>query len=142
MARSDESALEHLTHTYADAVLAGDPVAWGATWTDDAAWTLAPGRAVTGREAIVELWTKAMSRYTKVVQLYQSATYDVTGDTASGRIYFTELNDTVDGQRKVMIGYYSDTYRRTGDGWKFTSRTLTAFYSGGADLAAPFLPGI
>ncbi len=42
--------------------------------------------------------------------------------------------------RKILAGYYRDTYRRTPAGWRFTSRELVQHYNGAPDLSAPFPP--
>ena len=134
MARSDESALVALTLEYGDAVRARDVGRWAATWTDDARWVLGEGRDVVGREAIVEMWSSSIARYSTVVQLYLVCTYDIDGDTATGRCELQELNIKGDGGRHVMAGHYDDTYRRTPEGWRFTSRQLTKYYAGPPDL--------
>ena len=43
-----------------------------------------------------------------------------------------------DGSRRILAGHYSDTYRRTVDGWRFTSRHLTKYYQGPPDLTGDF----
>lgn len=138
MSTSDESALAALSMEYADAVRANDADRWGATWTDDARWHLGPDRDVTGRQAIVDTWTAAIARYARVVQVYGACSFDVDGDVASGRCTFQELNIVADGSRYVMAGHYDDTYRRTADGWRFTSRRLTRYYHGPPDLTGTF----
>jgi ketosteroid isomerase-like protein len=138
MSRSDESALIALSLEYADAVRERDPERWGQTWTDDARWILGPDRDVVGRAAIVELWSTAIAKYDKVVQMYHACTFDIDGDTATGRCELQELNVKVDGGRHVLAGHYDDTYRRTAHGWRFTSRRLTRYYAGPPDLTADF----
>lgn len=138
---SDHDALVALNHAYGDAVRAGVETgadAWGATWADDCVWEL-PGRRVEGRAAIVDLWRVALGKYEQVVQLYMAPSFTVNGDTASGRVPLMELIDEGNGKRAVMAGHYDDTYRRTADGWKFTSRVLTIYYRGAADLSGHFL---
>ncbi|HEY7627552.1 MAG TPA: nuclear transport factor 2 family protein [Ilumatobacteraceae bacterium] len=139
MARSDESALVALSLEYADAVRARDAERWAATWVDDARWVLGPGRDVVGREAIVEMWSTSIAKYATVVQLYLAATFDIDGDAATGRCEFQELNVVADGSRHVLAGHYDDTYRRTVDGWRFTSRQLTKYYAGPPDLMGEFI---
>jgi hypothetical protein len=137
---SDRDALIQLHHRYADAVRSGIEAgaeAWAATWTDDGHWEL-PGRSVHGRDAIVALWRTSMAKQVHVVQLYLSSTFDIDGDTASGRVQLVELVDSVDGSRGMLAGHYDDTYRRTPDGWKFASRTLTTYYRGATDLSGTF----
>jgi uncharacterized protein (TIGR02246 family) len=137
--KSDESALIALSLEYADAVRARDADRWAATWTDDARWILGEGRDVVGRDAIVEMWSASIAKYSAVVQMYQAATFDVDGETATGRCEFQELNVRADGGSHILAGHYTDAYRRTVDGWKFTSRHLTKYYSGSPDLQGDFL---
>lgn len=139
MTMSDESALTALSLEYADAVRARDAGRWGATWTADARWVLGPGREVNGRDAIVEMWRTSLAKYATVVQVYSAATFDIEGDHASGRCQFHELNVVADGSRHTLVGHYADTYRRTPDGWRFTSRQLTKYYSGPPDLTGEFI---
>lgn len=139
MSQADESALVALSLEYADAVRARDAERWAATWTDDARWVLGDGRDVVGRDAIVAMWSTSLAKYSVVVQQYHAATFDIDGDTASGRCEFSELNIKADGGRHVLAGHYSDTYRRTPDGWRFTSRQLTRYYAGPPDLTGDFI---
>ena len=45
----------------------------------------------------------------------------------------------VDGDRRVFVGWYADTYRRTPEeGWLFSSRSLTRLYRGAPDLTGLF----
>ncbi len=138
MPATDESCLRALSLTYADAVRAADAEAWAATWLPDARWVLGPGRDVQGVDALVTMWRSSLAKYARVVQLYLSSTYDIDGDDATGRCQFLELNELVDGSRKVLAGHYDDTYRRTADGWRFASRELTTYYAGPADLTGEF----
>ena len=138
MTISDESALRALSFEYADAVRANDAARWAATWTDDARWVLDSGRDVVGRPAIVEMWSASIAKYTRVVQLYLSAVYDIDGDDASGRCQLVELNIVADGSRTMLAGHYDDTYRRTPEGWRYTSRRLTRYYTGPPDLTGVF----
>lgn len=140
MPMTDDSALMRLSFDYADAVRLVDAEAWGATWADDAVWILGPDRRVQGRDAIVELWQRSIAKYAAVVQLYLGASFEVDGDTAAGRVQLLELNEVADGTRKILAGYYRDTYRRTPAGWRFTSRELVQHYNGAPDLSAPFPP--
>jgi uncharacterized protein (TIGR02246 family) len=138
MTMGDESALRALSLEYADAVRAGDVERWADTWTDDARWVLGPDRDVVGREAIADLWSSSIAKYARVVQLYLSAVYDIGGDVATGRCQLIELNVVADGSRKLLAGHYDDSYRRTPQGWKYTSRRLTRYYAGPPDLSGVF----
>jgi ketosteroid isomerase-like protein len=138
MARSDESQLIALTLEYADAVRCRDVPRWAATWTDDGRWVLGEDRDVVGIDAIVEMWSASIAKYTVVVQIYSACTFDVDGDVATGRCELQELNVVADGSRRVLAGHYDDTYRRTPAGWRFTSRRLSKHYQGPPDLTGRF----
>ncbi|MGH1502763.1 MAG: nuclear transport factor 2 family protein [Acidimicrobiales bacterium] len=133
-------ALTALNLEYADAVRARDPERWGATWADDAVWELGPDRHVTGRDAIVELWSRAIAKYDRVVQLYLSTVFAIDDEAgrATGRVELLELNRTADGAAHSMAGHYLDGYVRTPDGWRFASRRLEKYYAGPPDLSGLF----
>jgi uncharacterized protein (TIGR02246 family) len=143
MSEHDTDAIRRLLHAYGDAVLAQDAVAWGELWTEDGRWELAPGRVIEGRDAIVDHWRRSIASYRHVVQLYLSSTATVDGDAAAGRAYLVELNVPVDADRRILVGWYDDTYRRTAAGWRFSGRSLTRLYVGAPDLAGQFFgPGV
>jgi ketosteroid isomerase-like protein len=143
MSQRDADAIVRLLHAYADAVLARDAAAWGATWTEDGEWRLGPDRVIEGRDAIVDHWRTSIANYRNVVQLYLSNTATIDGDAADGRAYLVELNVPVGADRRILVGWYDDTYRRTDDGWRFSSRSLTRLYVGAPDLAGQFFgPGV
>jgi ketosteroid isomerase-like protein len=142
MSQPDADAIVRLLHAYGDAVRARDGGAWGNTWTEDGEWKLGPDRVIEGRDAIVDHWRASMANYRHVVQLYLSNTATIDGDTAAGRAYLVELNVPVDADRRILVGWYDDTYRRTDDGWRFSSRSLTRLYVGAPDLTGRFFgPG-
>ena len=79
-----------------------------------------------------------MAGYRHVVQMYLGNEVTVDGDAAHGRADLVELNVPVDGDRRVLIGWYADTYRRTPEGWRFSGRALTRLYRGAPDLTGTF----
>lgn len=139
MSQTDESALIALSLDYADAVKDQDKERWGQTWVQDCRWILDDNRDVVGRDAVVAMWEAAIAKYAKVVQLYLSSTFDVTGDTATGRCEFIELNRRADGAGHILAGHYLDSYRRTDAGWRFVDRRLTKYYQGSPDLLGAFV---
>ena len=138
MSDHDADAVRRLLHAYGDAVLARDARAWGDLWTGDAVWELGPDRVVAGRDAIVDHWLAAMANYRHVAQVYLSSTATFDGDEAVGRAYLVELNVPIDGDRRVLVGWYEDAYRRTADGWRFSRRALERLYAGAPDLSGQF----
>ena len=142
MTHTDRDLIAELVHRYADAVVYRDADRWGATWADDARWTLGPGRDVTGRAAIVELWIKAMGTFAAVVQNVVNGEVAVSGDTASGRWYIMEHFRRANGEAGILLAHYDDTYTRVNGDWKFASRALAPQYQGPPDLSAKFLNSV
>jgi uncharacterized protein (TIGR02246 family) len=134
----DPDAIRRLLYAYADAVLDRDAAAWGALWTEDAVWELGPGRVLEGRATIVDHWRTSLAGYRQVVQLYLSSTATIDGDVAAGRAYLVELNVPNEGDRRVQVAWYDDSYRRATEGWQFSRRSLTRLYAGAADLTGQF----
>lgn len=132
--------IRDLLHRYADAVCRNDELAWAATWSDDGVWDLGGGREATGLEEITDMWRGGMGRYARVLHRYENsaATLDEAAGTGTGRAYVTEVLKPTDEGALVMHGYYDDEYRRTGDGWRFSRRTLVRLYHGPPDFSGFF----
>jgi ketosteroid isomerase-like protein len=137
--KTDREQLAELVHRYADAVVHRNGEQWGSTWSENATWVLGPGREVTGRPAILELWYSAMARFDAVVQNVVNGEVSVDGDTATGRWYIMEHFRKSSGESGILLAFYDDTYVRGAGGWQFASRQLSAQYQGPPDLSATFL---
>jgi uncharacterized protein (TIGR02246 family) len=133
-------AVAELVHRYADAVVHYDADLWASTWSQDATWVLGPGREVEGREAIVDLWLRAMSGFEAVVQnvVNGEARFAADGATGAGRWYIMEHFRRADGTPGILLAYYDDTYVNVDGAWLFASRQLTIQYQGPPDLSAGF----
>lgn len=118
---ADQLAIRALIDSYTDAVFRRDAQDWGATWAEDAVWTLA-GTEVRGREAIVGLWTQAMAGFPFVAFFAQIGHLAIQGDSATGRVYTHEFLELADGSVSRPVGQYLDVYTRTASGWKFAER--------------------
>ena len=129
-----------LVHRYSDAVVHADRDQWAQTWAADAVWDLGKGRRVEGRDAILEAWISAMTRFDAVVQTVMNGTADLdeTAGTGSGRWYIHEVMQRSSGDRTLMVGHYDDRYVRTDEGWRFAERSLKQHYAGPADLGGKF----
>lgn len=138
-APTSRESIAGLVHRYADAVVHRDQTQWASTWAPNATWHLGPGRSVEGREAIVDLWVKAMGGFAAVVQMVNSGEVHVDGDEASGRWYINEHFCRRDGVKGLLLAYYDDSYVNIDGQWLFASRSLVAQYQGPPDLSAPFL---
>lgn len=124
----DYVAIQRLVHRYADAVVHRDATQWGSCWAEEAVWDLGGG-PVEGREAIVELWGRAMSAMGMVVQVVHNGEVfrddgADRGDRATGRWYVTEHYRTTEGAPGLLLAHYDDHYVRVEDRWLFSGRRL------------------
>lgn len=141
MPNEDAFEIRALVERYADAVCRRDAADWGATWAPDATWDLGPGREVTGREQIVELWTKLMAGFPTAIQIIHSGVVtSIEGDRATARWYLSEFILQADDARRMGVGVYHDEYRKADGAWMFARRRYNLLYNGPADLSGQFIP--
>lgn len=126
----DRLAIRELAERYGDAVTRKDKAAWEQNWAEDAVWTLnLPGlEKVEGRQAIAELWVRAMAGYEFVLMTSSPGAIAVAGSTASGRFYTNEVAKTKDGRTQRISGQYDDEYVKTGDRWMLKSRSFKTLF--------------
>ncbi|GGC02771.1 hypothetical protein GCM10011494_21600 [Novosphingobium endophyticum] len=122
----DRLAIRELLEAYADAVTRCDAEAWGATWADDAEWSLPdyPEIGITrGHEAIVAMWIEAMKSYPGIMFEAWPGSIEVDGDSAVMRSYTSEVYDQ-DGNTLRDRGVYEDTCIKVDGKWLFKSRSF------------------
>ncbi|HUD28108.1 MAG TPA: nuclear transport factor 2 family protein [Novosphingobium sp.] len=122
----DRLAIRELLETYADAVTRRDAGDWGATWAQDAEWSLPdyPEIGTTkGREAIVAMWIEAMKAYPGIMFEAWPGSIEVEGDRAVMRSYTSEVYDH-DGVTMRDRGVYEDTCIKVDGRWHFASRSF------------------
>jgi hypothetical protein len=138
----DFVAIQRLVHRYSEAVVLRDGEQWGSCCAEDASWDLGRGRLVSGRPAIVELWTSAMAGMAAVVQMTHNG--DVMADPsganrALGRWFIDERYRRTTGDVGMLLAHYDDAYvRGEDDQWRFSSRFLQVHYHGRPDLSDEF----
>jgi 3-phenylpropionate/cinnamic acid dioxygenase small subunit len=107
-----------------------------ALFTEDAVWEM-PANPAMGLEASVktgrsDIAAGVRERRSSGVQGPGSGTWhsittqqiEVSGDEASGRVYYQFLGK-VDGKPSLLtLGRYADRYVRTADGWRLAHRTI------------------
>jgi ketosteroid isomerase-like protein len=120
----DQLAIRALNDSYCDAVFRRDAKDWGANWAEDARWELM-GQTVTGKAAIVAMWSGAMAGFSFVAFFAQIGALRIEGDRAEGRVYTHELLEHGDGSLSRPVGRYDDVYIRHGDRWLFLERRYT-----------------
>jgi ketosteroid isomerase-like protein len=122
----DRLAIRELLDAYADAVTQNDPVAWGATWAEDAAWSLPdyPEIGTThGRAAIVAMWIEAMKAYPGIMFEAWPGSIEISGDAAVVRSYTSEVYDQ-SGVTMRDRGIYEDVCVKVEGRWLFKSRSF------------------
>jgi ketosteroid isomerase-like protein len=122
----DRLAIRELLEAYADAVTCRDAEAWGATWAEDAEWSLPDYPELgttTGRPAIVAMWIEAMKAYPGIMFEAWPGSIEVNGDTAMMRSYTAEVYDQ-EGVTLRDRGRYDDTCVKVEGRWLFKSRTF------------------
>lgn len=122
----DRLAIRDLLDSYADAVTQRDPIAWGATWAEDAEWSLPdyPEIGTTkGRTAIVAMWIEAMKAYPGIMFEAWPGSIEVDGDRATMRSYTSEVYDQ-NGATIRDRGAYDDVCVKIGGNWLFQSRSF------------------
>lgn len=122
----DRLAIRELLEAYADAVCRYAAEDWGATWADDAEWSLPdyPEIGTTkGREAIVAMWIEAMKAYPGIRFQAWPGSIEVSGDRATMRSYTSEVYDK-DGMTMRDMGCYADECVKVDGRWLFASRSF------------------
>ncbi len=122
----DRLAIRELLETYADAVTRRDAQTWGATWAEDAEWSLPdyPELGTTrGRPAIVAMWIEAMKGYPGIMFEAWPGSIEVSGESATMRSYTSEVYDQ-DGVTMRDRGVYEDTCVKVDGRWLFRSRSF------------------
>jgi len=131
---ADELAIRALVARYADSVTSRDGDAWVETWAEDGSWTIG-GNTSTGHAALRATWNTLMALFERVIQLPQHARLDLAGDRGTGHWGVLEIGRTTDGAASFTLGSYSDVYRRTKQGWRFSERRFHFHYTGPPDLS-------
>ncbi|MFN8036463.1 MAG: nuclear transport factor 2 family protein [Acidimicrobiia bacterium] len=119
---ADLEAIRDLARTYAHRVWRKDVAGVVDVFTDDAHVDLGTVAPVQGRAAVTAAYEQALGAGEFLPFVHQHVV-DLRGDTATGTCY-VQVWGTIDGEKVLIGGYYDDHYRRTGDGWKISSRTI------------------
>ena len=129
----DRLAIHELVTAYGDAVSCQDADAWGAVWAEDSVWEI-PGypnlEHVEGREAIVAGWVESMKPLPMNINIQTLGALTVTGETATGRTWASELVTDDKGDTYRATGRYDDEFIKRDGRWYFKKRVYTALHSG------------
>ena len=125
-AYEDRLAIRDLLDTYADAVNRRDADAWGATWAEEAEWSLPdyPEIGTTkGRAAIVAMWIEAMKPYPGIMFHAWPGSIEIDGNRATVRSYTSEVYDRNDTTMRDR-GVYEDICVKIDGCWLFAARSF------------------
>lgn len=143
---ADELEIRNLIGRYVDAIHRRNADDWGATWADDAVWSLPNGEdpanpiEVSGKSAIVETWKSTMSGFPFVMHMAHSGVIDVEGVSGTGRWYVSETLQASDGSAFGVFGLYKDLYTKETGAWLLRRRDFYILYSGPAELPGQVMP--
>ncbi|HVV09846.1 nuclear transport factor 2 family protein [Amycolatopsis sp.] len=126
---ADRFEIDALRGEFTDAATMRDFDRFTALFTEDGTWQIPDaGLEFTGRADIRAGVERAQGFWEVFIQNTHAGSIRVDGDTASGRTYVSELGRLRDGSSHQNYALYHDEYRRTPEGWKFTSRIYQVRY--------------
>jgi hypothetical protein len=83
-------------------------------------------------------WPALVAAAPKGLFLCGEPALELDGDTGTGEVPLLFIDQT---NHRMRIGWYSDTYRRTADGWRLATRRMTFLRRrGGVDSGNPHDP--
>jgi len=86
--------------------------------------------------AQIRAWGERVPEFVEfLIQNTHPGVIRLSGDTATGRAYMSEVIRLRDGASEVNYAIYHDRYQRTPDGWKFTERVYEVRYHDTSPLA-------
>lgn len=123
LSTDDIVAINQLYARYNHAIDTGDGAGFAACFSADGQLDTGGGAEV-GHEAIAAFAAGTHEMLPGLRHQANNIVVDGDGDTATGSAFLVAF--TVDGGYKPMItGRYTDELVRTGDGWRFRSRSFT-----------------
>jgi ketosteroid isomerase-like protein len=133
---ADRIEIEALRGEFSDAAMMNDYERLASLFTPEGAVRIPDaGVEAVGPEGLRALGAQRQVLIEFFVQTTHPGTVRLSGDTASGRAYLSELIQLRDGRSHLNHAIYHDRYRRTEDGWKFTERVYEIRYLDSSALA-------
>ena len=134
-ALSDRIAIRDVIDRYSDAVTRRDWPSVGATFHDDAVWSVggAFNLEYRSRETIEAGLRAAVSTFEFLVQMTHSVVIELDGSQARARTLVNEMGRNAAQKTGLfLLGFYEDALSRREGRWAFDSRRFEPLY---ADMA-------
>lgn len=136
---ADRIEITALAGEFTDAGMTHDYDRFASLFIEDGVWAI-PGGAIEfrGRAAIRAGIERLQANWEFFVQNTHAGIIRMDAaepDTATGRAYIAELGRFRDGSSHANSALYHDSYERTQDGWKFSSRSYEVRYVDTSPLA-------
>ena len=125
----DEAAVRDTIVRFADVATSGDFDGFRALWADDATWVIGGTkdqpfeRRAEGVDDIVALFRSLWEERDYFMQFVFPGVIDVDGDVATARSLCQEAAKGPGESYYRTNGVWTDTFRRSDNGWVFTGRT-------------------
>lgn len=101
---------------------------WAALFAEDGSFVIVGGPRADGRAALEAFADKMGNRYPGIRHLVSAVAVEADGDGARGRAYVVAVvPDGNGGFRNLEQGSYEDRFVARPEGWRFQSRTFTAW---------------
>jgi ketosteroid isomerase-like protein len=125
---ADEAAIRNLIMHFADVATRGDFDAFPGLWAPDATWLIGGTdgqpfeRRAQGAEDITALFRSLREERDYFIQFVLPGVIEIDGDVATAR---SNCHEMAQGQGRYYRtnGTWTDTFRRTEDGWVFAKRS-------------------
>ncbi len=140
---ADRAVIGDLLHRYASSIDLRDWERFATCFTEDVEArfdTFTPGESLKGRRAVIAHVQGSVAGFDVTHHISTNAEITLNGDMAWSRSYLHLLHAIKfeDGaEHQVMGGWTTNTYVRTGEGWRIRSMHLTVLWTeGGPELFA------
>jgi SnoaL-like protein len=123
----DREELRELYARYCLSIDNGRYDDWVDCFTEDGVFESPRFGRYAGREELRRFCTRYEESLggARVLHVVANASFDIKGVEATGVCYLMYHHCKEGRLEQVAVGAYSDRLRKTGDGWRFTSRCVT-----------------
>lgn len=132
----DRVEIEALRAEFTDAAMTNDHDRLASLFVPDGAVRIPEaGLEAIGREGIRSLGQQREATFDVFVQTTHPGVTFLSGDTATGRAYLSEIIRIRGGASHLNYAIYHDRFQRTPDGWRFVERAYEIRYLDSTPLA-------